>query len=905
MWLDNAALAIFLAILTPTVSFCALNQRFFTSRQLIHATSLVLFLAMGGGFGAFWIFEQIKTLPIAQSLYTYGISLTSFLGSFIALTLFVFLHERFFTENLIQKKHRILTIFFLYIVFVATASLYSIVPLNTILGIFFAFSLLDAYKKRHEEKQIIFAANIQSTHYVEREKKNISLAHKKNIYFLLLESYLSAQSLKKLYDIDDAATDAVFEKYNFTDYKNFFCNRPSTLTALKTLFNCQLLENKQEEAFALDVLRENGYQCEFFDISYYVFGRYMKKNEYASFYMSPTQYALHMLLAPIWAQSYYLRRLIGSVDPFEVEAECSFEHIFAALQHRLSLKQQAPRFFAMRFGATHQSARIPWKKDANDFIQTYTKTIQSAQKEIKSIVESIVQNDPEALIIAVGDHGSLRHSNVWFGKDATQATLDRGVSIADLALDHFGVRCAIRWPQGYAAQNVCSHVNIFHHVFLSLGAIKEALPQEDENISILPCNAIAVRDGVILEKLEPYDPNASIYRIHKRYVEGNASLQECLTLASRLQYTEAIKVLEKTYARFPESNEACLKLGEAEFLHGQVRRGFSLVQELTTKETSNEEINLCHAKQLLEVLPEKALPFIQNNSHMHDSAEFCFAKACACLKLQQEEKALDYVEQLKKYGSDINSHYYACCVLLSMRRYQEACTISRALQTNAKAKIVNNMYFELAMVAEMLAQNFDEAEKKSKEACSFRERISWNWIIYSHILQKQGKLDAAFETLVKAAALVDNSLHVYQALGRFALQFSIEDAELNKVKDYARKDLDTLMRLTLSSGVFDKKWYQKQNPEVNNTVSPYWHYLTQGMYQGMELVPWFNSFVFLFMNPILYWSGAQPFSWYLEKGIHERLSPSLVRHPRSLLFQEPALQNNPQELLRAMHKAWS
>ncbi len=907
-YFTTSELAIFLSILTPTACFCALNQQFFSNRQLVQAiflaflvSTLTCFLAILGKY-------YLKDISFVINAQKYGISFFDMIYSLLAITFFIVLHERFFTESIQVKKYRVYIIAGIYILFALLATIYSLAPLNIILLLMIFSSFIDAYKNFHKEKQIVFESNLQNIYYSAKETRNITLTHKPNIYFLLLESYHSAHALKKLYDIDDTKIDILLEKHGFIDYKNYYSNRASTVRALDALLNFSLTGSQHTQAFVFDVFRENGYQCEFFDIEYFIFGKYMKKNEYASFYMTPIQNILHAMLAPIWAQSSYLRKLIKSSDPFDIQDATSIKQVLESFHQRLHIKQKHPRFFMARFGADHASPRKQWLKDNSDFIAYYKKRVLEAQVQIADIINDIVKTDPHACILAIGDHGSMRHVNVWQGQDPKQAIKERGVSLEDLALDQFAVRCAIRWPSENYPAELFSHVQIFPSLLQQLGANITSLPKPAENISILKCNAISVRDGKILPELEDFTQTALLEKRYASFIAGTASLQDCMELSMALDTKHAIEVLTWAQEKYPDSAELSIKLSDLLFSIGHVEESLKIIEPVANNKkhfTLSED----YARQLLEIAPLQAITYIDQDPNHTLSADVCFMYACANLKLGNKEKALEYVDIIaSKHKNNPNHYYYAICILFTLKNYSQALRITKTLKNNILGQHINNMYHEISTFTYMFNQEWDLAEQANKTACDFRTRISWNWILQAYIYETKGNLDAAFTALMNGSRQADNKVHIFQALGRFAIKYSLNDSELNVPIQYANMEIEAMTKVLTESRVVHKNFYLSQVNSKENVGSVYWHYMNSGLFQGLDFVPWFNTLVYLFSNPHVFWAGLNPFTYFLVEGVQKLQNPSLLHHTRAILVENPKLQKTLLEdsklLLYQMHKKW-
>jgi hypothetical protein len=143
-------------------------------------------------------------------------------------------------------------------------------------------------------------------------------------------------------------------------------------------------------------------------------------------------------------------------------------------------KDKMPFYIGFKSGAGHTSANnsiYTWK-DKDEWVSSgnYQELVRKGNQELFEIVDLIVEKDPSAVIVLLGDHGASRLRNIW--DDAIKgdiASLDallkqRGESLDTLASDFFGTFLAIRMPEKGDISNglPMSHVNVFRHIFAAL-----------------------------------------------------------------------------------------------------------------------------------------------------------------------------------------------------------------------------------------------------------------------------------------------------------------------------------------------------------------------------------------------------------------------------------------------------
>lgn len=95
-------------------------------------------------------------------------------------------------------------------------------------------------------------------------------------------------------------------------------------------------------------------------------------------------------------------------------------------------------------------------------------------------------------------------------------------------------------------------------------------------------------------------------------------------------------------------------------------------------------------------------------------------------------------------------------------------------------------------------------------------------------------------------------------------------------------------RLVSASGLLDREWYLRQNPDVAAAhVNPLRHYLRRGAFEGRDPNPWFDSGWYLQQYPDVAKAGVNPLVHYLRYGAHEGRDPSPLFDSDWYLEQNP------------------
>jgi hypothetical protein len=221
--------------------------------------------------------------------------------------------------------------------------------------------------------------------------------------------------------------------------------------------------------------KDNGYYTEalYFDSLYYMNrkGSCLDKADF-----SPLAWFQPLFYIGSWAP--VLRRFLPQVG-------ADHSDLPERIQKILSEKPKGrPFFLVAKAGADHTPMDFHFP-DAKKWVAsgTYQLLFKNDQADLLPALQAILQKDPKALVILIGDHGAARFRGYAskYGID-TLADLDRlapktGISKDDFMQDRFGVFLAVRMPGGDKDISHGLRMNnrdLFWHIFAEL-AKKPAL----------------------------------------------------------------------------------------------------------------------------------------------------------------------------------------------------------------------------------------------------------------------------------------------------------------------------------------------------------------------------------------------------------------------------------------------
>ncbi len=902
MCLASPLLTILLACVAPTLQFISLNQKFYSSKQIHTAFMASIVFAIAVSVFSYFAFKVLNDVSLVKDVTSAGFYTINFLGSSLALFLFFVLSERFFDEIFNNKKLEKIVKASIFIFFVGIASFYSCILLNIVLVLVVLTSLFDLRKNSGEPKQILFDDKVQHHYDSNSKKRDVKLEKTPNIYLLLLESYSSATALKKLYNIDDSSTDAFLAKHNFIDFENVFSNSHNTYSSIANLLHGKILLNKYTSAYVTDILRENGYSLEFFDSQFYVFGEYMQKNDFANFAMSEKDRKLYLKFAPLLGQSKYLRKFAQDIDPFNTEI--NFEKLYESFKYRLAKQNNQPHFYALRFGADHVNIQAIWSGEDKTFIEKfYPEKIKQAQAQLQQIVELIIKKDPDALILAVGDHGGLMHTNIAGKEESLQLQLKAcKVSNEDFALDMFGVRFAIKFPFEYKinAEHI-SHVNLFRAIFKALGANGELLGQSEPDISIYnKTNDIIVRNNTILGELEQYYSPELFSKLRQKFKLKNLSASECMLLALDAKADEKYDLFNWAISNFPDDESIKIAYMNALFDCGKVKEALEVAKN--NLEMSKNNFTLYrYYNMMAEFYPQDFLKLVQNENIVIDSIDMHYNKALAHIKNNEKEEALlQFDAMMLAFPNEqkaVGLMNPACISLNNAKK-----SLAHLVKIKKTGNISN---FWKHYTFSFLAFGYsEETILISKILATEHPTETWSWLSYAYALQNEGKIIPAINVLQQGESNVRYPAPLKEAIGILALRYGLDSIELEDYKTYAKNSTNQIIKFFIENKVIDKNWYKSQHASLKTVVLAPLHYVTEGIYMGLNPTPWFNSFYYMLNTPEVWLKGLNPFMHFIETGIDKLLSPSVQYNIRELIAENPALLHDKQALLRVMNTRW-
>lgn len=441
--------AVFLLLpLAPVVQYAALNYDILGVADAfwfiaIHAVIAGVFILLI----SFLLWRKVY-LPVSISLSTALV--------YLYFNMAVLAHE----WHWIYQGQFLIQISVFAITFAALLLLYPLYRqlLVLILGVFFlSHTALAVWNAPYVAEWRHGAAPVSMEFPYEQALKSGKPEYTPDIYLLVFDAYVP-QEVMKIYGIDNSAQEAFLEANGFRLYPETYSTGTETMTSIPRLLNMtDVPRARQNEvaaghATALRVLKSYGYE------TYSALGAYWF-HRYDSGYDD---------LPGVWSKSdvrsHGLRYLL------QASAEGQFRFNIGnsgdiGMAPRIEKKRQAvaletshPKFLYSHTGPSHSqnSGRC-----LSDETARFEERLHKSNVEMREDIEGILNQNRDAIIIVMGDHGPHLTGNCY--------VMDKDYQTDDITREHLqdrlGAFMAIRWPERYRARAEALDLNLVQNLF--------------------------------------------------------------------------------------------------------------------------------------------------------------------------------------------------------------------------------------------------------------------------------------------------------------------------------------------------------------------------------------------------------------------------------------------------------
>jgi len=354
---------------------------------------------------------------------------------------------------------------------------------------------------------------------------SVNLNRKPNIYLYFLESYHSPYAMRLLYGLDPGPMLEYLEGKGFQVYDRTLSNSSGTLQSMADTFMMRLSAGRvwgnmdlrqkarrmlggSDDNNLFKMLKANGYHLTFLTMGSGYFFQLQGPN------LDATD-ARYLLFEPLIDLNLRLLRPLMKIKwNYPAKEENSFQGSRAARVREAverGRKRGGPFAVIFKGGADHTPSDYRGTPAEIEVFKTeYPKYVADGYPEmigyrdmeqigrgdgeIKEIIDFLVEADPGAIVILVGDHGTHLWRYIFYepmeAGDLTgfrRVLLDWGLTLDEVAQNYFGVLLAIRLPGGERrdiSQGLAlSHVNLFRHVFAYLNDDPDILKTREPALS--------------------------------------------------------------------------------------------------------------------------------------------------------------------------------------------------------------------------------------------------------------------------------------------------------------------------------------------------------------------------------------------------------------------------------------
>lgn len=298
---------------------------------------------------------------------------------------------------------------------------------------------------------------------------------KPNIYYIQPDGYANFSELKKgNYKIENAEFESFLEENNFKTYPNFRSNYAATLPTNSALFMMKHHYYNDGSDFTETIDARNVI------VSDNSVLRILKNNKYRTFFLSEQPYFLTNKPKLGYDFCNFSTKEISFVTT-GIEKP---KDVIQPFKDYLEEYTEGPNFFFVEiFNPGHITNTVDDSKGEEGERKHYIESLKESNKKLTELTNTILKNDPGALIIIMADHGG------FVGMTNTSESYTKNTN-PDFVNSIFSTILAIHWPNGEAPKfdsTLKTSVNLFRILtaYLSENDSYLANLQPDESFIII------------------------------------------------------------------------------------------------------------------------------------------------------------------------------------------------------------------------------------------------------------------------------------------------------------------------------------------------------------------------------------------------------------------------------------
>lgn len=272
---------------------------------------------------------------------------------------------------------------------------------------------------------------------------------KPNIYYIQPDGYANFSELQKgFYNIPNSDFENYLEENSFKSYPDFRSNYAATLPTNSSLFMMKhhYYNNGSDFTETIDarnvIVSDNSVL------------RILKNNGYRTFFLTEQPY----FLTNKPKLGYDFCNFSTKEISFVTTGVGNPRDVIAPFKNYLKTYPEGPNFFFVEiFNPGHITNTIDDSKGVEGEREHYIESLKESNKKLKELTKTILENDPEALIVIMADHGG------FVGMTNTSESYTKNTD-RDFVNSIFSTILSIHWPNGETPEfdgKLKTSVNLF------------------------------------------------------------------------------------------------------------------------------------------------------------------------------------------------------------------------------------------------------------------------------------------------------------------------------------------------------------------------------------------------------------------------------------------------------------
>lgn len=399
---------------------------------------------------------------------------------------------------------------------------YLIIQVVVFLSVFFIIVFFHYFNKKILAIMVVafFISVIASSVYrvyIERNEKNgkdeksfllYTLTDNKkmfktpDIFLMTYDSYVENETMLQ-YGIDNSEQEEFLTQNGFYIYKGVYSVGADTLSSMDKVLEVSVIVKPYGNGVSgngavQNILKGKGYK------TYGIFN-----NGYMFSGLKPAYYKSYPKIDNIVFPSFSLSLIFNQVLEGEFRFDAGFERVVFSdfITNKRSIlknKNNSPKFLYTHSGPGHSQNS---GKCLDNEIEFFEKRLLETNEEMKEDIATIIQNNPDAIIIINGDHGPYLTKNCFLLSDYNKNEINR----LDLQ-DRYGSFLAIRWPRDATVEHEEIKILqdifpvVFSYLFNDNHILDSKIPRITRDfLGVLP-DGIVVKNGIIEGGLNDGEP---------------------------------------------------------------------------------------------------------------------------------------------------------------------------------------------------------------------------------------------------------------------------------------------------------------------------------------------------------------------------------------------------------------